>query len=111
MRRWAMAGLAVAALGGTAARVPRAAAAAAAAAAAQVSLDAALLHTAQYYGERPYRGDWGPRHRWREQRRAHDEARIAEAARREAYRIEQERMQRRAWRHAQREPHGHYRGH
>ena len=108
MRRWALAALAVAALGGTAARVPSAAAAAAA---AHVSPDAALLHTAQYYGERPYRGDWGPRHRWREQRRAHDEARIAEAARREAYRIEQERMQRRAWRHAQREPHGHYRGH
>ena len=108
MRRWAMAALAVAALGGTAARIPSAAAAAAA---AHVSPDAALLHTAQYYGERPYRGDWGPRHRWREQRRAHDEARIAEAARREAYRIEQERMQRRAWRHAQREPHGHYRGH
>jgi hypothetical protein len=108
MRRWALAALAVAALGGTAARVPSAAAAAAA---AHVSPDAALLHTAQYYGERPYRGDWRPRHRWREQRRAHDEARIAEAARREAYRIEQERMQRRAWRHAQREPHGHYRGH
>ena len=78
MRRWTMAALAVAALGGTAAQVPSTAAA------AQVSPDAALLHTAQYYGERPYRGDWGPRHRWREQRRAHGEARIAEAARREA---------------------------
>ncbi len=105
MRRWTMAALAVAALGGTAAQVPSTAAA------AQVSPDAALLHTTQYYGERPYRGDWEPRHRWREHRRAHDEARIAEAARREAYRIEQERMQRRAGRHAQREPHGHYRGH
>ncbi len=37
---------------------------------------------------------------WRQQR---DEARIAEAARREAWHIEQEREQRRAWRHAQRE--------
>jgi hypothetical protein len=105
MRRWTMAALAVAALGGTAAQVPSTAAA------AQVSPDAALLHTAQYYGERFYRDGWEPRQHWREHRRAHDEARIAEAARREAYRIEQERMQRRAWRHAQREPHGHYRGH
>ncbi len=81
MRRWTMAALVMAALGGTAAQVPSAAAAAAA---AHVSPGAALLHTAQYYGERAYRGDWGPRHRWREQRRAHGEARIAEAARREA---------------------------
>ena len=108
MRRWALAALAVAALGGTAARVPSAAAAAAA---AHVPPDAALLHTAQYYGERFYRDGWEPRHRWREHRRAHEEARIAEAARREAYWVEQERMQRRAWRHAQREPNRHYRGH
>ncbi len=105
MRRWTMAALVMAALGGTAAQVPSAAAA------AHVSPGAALLHTAHYYGERPYRGDWGPRHRWREHRRAHEEARIAEAARREAYRIQQERAYYRAARHAQSERFGHYRGH
>jgi hypothetical protein len=57
-----------------------------------------------------YQPDWrGPRdfdeHRWhrRQQRRAFEEERIAEAARREAWRIERERAERRAWRHAQRE--------
>ena len=103
MRRWTLAALVVAALGGTAAQAPGASATAAA---PGVSRDAALLHTAQYYGERHYSGDWGPRHRWREHRRAHEGARIAEAARREAYRIEQERMQHRAWRRAMREQQG-----
>jgi hypothetical protein len=107
MRRWTMAALVVAALGGTAAQVPSAAAVAGA---PGVSRDSALLHAAQYYGERHYGGDWGPRHRWREHRRARDEARIAEAARREAYRIQQERAYRRAARHARRDHYGHYRG-
>ena len=64
-----------------------------------------LLHPAQFYGARPYWGDGGGerRRQWREWRRARDEARIAEAARREAWRIEQERKQRRAWRRAMRE--------
>ena len=106
MRRWTMAALVVAALGGAAA----APSATAVTAAPGVSRDAALLHTAQYYGERPYGGDRGPRHRWREHRRARDEARIAEAARREAYRIQQERAYRRAARHARRDHYGHYRG-
>ena len=67
----------------------------------------------QYYGDyrEPYgRGDWSGRHHWREHRRARDEARIAEAARREAYQIERERAERRAWRHAQRHHHTYYRG-
>ena len=106
MRRWTMAALVVVALGGAAAPPS----AAAVAAAPGVSRDTALLHTAQYHGERHYRGDWGPRHHWREHRRARDEARIAEAARREAYRIEQERAYRRAARHARRDHYGHYRG-
>ncbi len=106
MRRWTMAALVVAALGGAAATPS----AAVVAAAPGVARDAALLHNAQYYGERPYGGDWGPRHRWREHRRARDEARIAEAARREAYRIQQERAYRRAARHARRDHYGHYRG-
>ena len=65
----------------------------------------------QFYQPDYYRPDWrgGPRdfdeYRWqrRQQRRAFEEERIAEAARREAWRIEQERAERRAWRHAQRE--------
>ncbi len=47
--------------------------------------------------------EWERRRQWREMRRARDEDRIAEAARREAQRIEEEREQRRAWRRAQRE--------
>ena len=101
MRRWTMAALVAAALGGTAVQAPSAAVAASAP--PGIPRDAALLHTAQYYGERHYSGDRGPRHRWREHRRAHEEARTAKAAGREAYRIEQERMQRRAWRRAMRE--------
>ena len=63
------------------------------------------LHPVQFYGAGPYYGDdgWERRRQWREWRRERDEARIAEAARREAWRIEQEREQRRAWRHARRE--------
>ena len=106
MRRWTMAALVAAALGGAAAPPS----AAAVAAAPGVPRDAALTHSVQYYGERHYGGDWGPRHRWREHRRARDEARIAEAARREAYRIQQERAYRRAARHARRDHYGHYRG-
>lgn len=52
----------------------------------------------QYWDPRPYDGGWKRRQQWREWRREQDEARIAEAARREAWRIEQEREQRRAWR-------------
>jgi Spy/CpxP family protein refolding chaperone len=107
MRRWTLAALVAAALGGAAAQAPSASAAAAA---PGVSQHAALLHAVQYYGERPYGGDWGPRHHWREHRRARDEARIAEAARREAYRIQQERAYRRAARYARRDHYGHYRG-
>lgn len=57
------------------------------------------------YGAPAWQQDdrWERRRAWREWRQAQDEARIAEAARREAWRIEQEREQRRAWRHAQRE--------
>ena len=65
------------------------------------------LHPVQFYGAGPYYGDDGwERRQWREWRRERDEARIAEAARREAWRIEQEREQRRAWRHAMREQYG-----
>jgi hypothetical protein len=56
------------------------------------------IHTVQYWEPRPYDGGWERRQQWREWRRERDEARIAEAARREAWRIEQEREQRRAWR-------------
>jgi hypothetical protein len=43
-------------------------------------------------------------------RRAHEDQRIAEAARREARRIDIERAERRAFRHAQRERYGYQRG-
>lgn len=61
------------------------------------------LHLAQYYGAGPHHRDdgWERRRHRREWRQERDEARIAEAARREAYRIEAEREQRRAWRRAQ----------
>ncbi len=49
------------------------------------------------YGE----DHWERRMAWREMRRQQDEMRIQEAARREAWRIQQEREQRRAWWHAQ----------
>jgi hypothetical protein len=50
------------------------------------------VHTVQYWGAGPQPWDdgWERRREWRQQR---DEARIAEAARREAWRIEQEREQ------------------
>ena len=65
----------------------------------------------QYYPDWHGHRDWDER-RWhrREQRRAYEEERIAEAARREAWRIERERAERRAWRHAQRERHWHHNG-
>lgn len=47
--------------------------------------------------------EWERRRQWREMRRARDDARIQDAARREAQRIEEEREQRRAWRRARRE--------
>ncbi|MGG5824028.1 hypothetical protein [Falsiroseomonas sp. HW251] len=51
---------------------------------------------ARFYGHREGRYDWGDR------RREYERARIAEAARREAMRIERERAARHAWLHAQR---------
>ncbi len=76
----------------------------------------AAAEQVQYYQYQPY-PDWqAPRdfeeRRWlrRQERRAYEEERIAEAARREARRIEIERAERRAWRHAQRERFGYYRG-
>lgn len=64
-----------------------------------------LLLPVQFYGGGPHWGDdgWERRRQWREWRQQHDEMRIAEAARREAWRIERERGQRRAWRRAMRE--------
>ena len=64
------------------------------------------LQPVQYWGSGPQQvwdGGWDRRAQWHEWRRERDEARIAEAARREAWRIEQEREQRRAWWRAQRE--------
>jgi hypothetical protein len=60
---------------------------------------------AQFYGAPPYSGGdgWERRREWQDMRRERDDARIAEAARREAWRIEQERDQRRAWRRAERD--------
>ncbi|ONG51104.1 hypothetical protein BKE38_16865 [Pseudoroseomonas deserti] len=60
---------------------------------------AAQYQTVQYWDPRGYDNGWERRQQWRAWRREQDEARIAEAARREAWRIEQEREQRRAWRH------------
>lgn len=59
-----------------------------------------LLRPVQFYGD-----DWERRHR-REWRRERDERRIEESARREAWRIEREREERRAWRRAVRGQHG-----
>lgn len=65
----------------------------------------------QYSPDWRAQGDFEERrHHRRQLRRAHEEERIAEAARREARRIEIERAERRAWRHGQRERHGYYRG-
>ena len=79
--------------------------------AVRVSRGAALLHNAQYYGERPYAALGGLATAGGSTAGRADEARIAEAARREAYRIQQERAYRRAARQARRDHSGHYRGH
>ena len=66
------------------------------------------LHTVQYWGagpQHPWDDGWERRRQWREWRRERDEARIAEAARREAWQIEREREERRAWRRAMRGQH------
>lgn len=62
---------------------------------------------AQYYGA-PYGAPgaygedrWERRQAWRQWRHQQDEMRIQDAARREAWRIQQEREQRRAWWQAQ----------
>ncbi len=103
MRRSLMAMAAAAALVGAATLVPTPARAASAAAAPFAAPQS--LHPVQFYGAGPCYGDdgWERRRQWREWRRERDEARIAEAARREAWRIEQEREQRRAWRRVMRE--------
>ena len=83
----------------------------ASAASATAALDrtpAASAEPVQYYADRyGYGGHFDgwrhDRHDRRHMRRAYEEERIAEAARREARRIEIERAERRAWRHAQRE--------
>lgn len=63
-----------------------------------------LAEPVQYYPDRYGHGGFDAwRHEQRHMRRAHEEERIAEAARREARRIEIERAERRAWRHAHRE--------
>jgi hypothetical protein len=66
------------------------------------------LHPVQFYGTGLHWGDdgWERRRQWREWRERRDEARIAEAARREGWRIEREREQRWAWRRAMREQYG-----
>ena len=98
---------AAAALVGTAAMAPTPASAASAVAAPVAA--PGPLQPAQFFGAGPHWGDdgWERRRQWREWRQHQDEMRIAEAARREAWRIEQEREQRRAWRRAMREQHGH----
>lgn len=63
-----------------------------------------VQYYAPYGAPGPYGENyWERRMAWREYRRQRDEERIQEAARREAWRIQQEREARRAWRHAQRE--------
>ena len=106
MRRSLMAMAAAAALVGAVTLVPTPAPAGSAAAAPVGA--AQFVHPVQFYGAGPPWGDdgWERRRQWREWRAQRDEARIAEAARREAWRIEQEREQRRAWRRAMREQYG-----
>ncbi len=102
-----MAMAAAAALVGAAALAPTPARAAAAAAAPFAAPQS--LHPVQFYGAGPCYGDdgWERRRQWREWRRERDEARIAEAARREAWRIEQERERRRAqWRASREQRYG-----
>ena len=95
MRR-AIALAAAAVVVGTAALVPTSAIAAQA---VEPVAAPSFLHPVRFYGAGPHWGGdgWDRRREWR------DEARIAEAARREAYRIEKGREQRRAWRRAMRE--------
>jgi hypothetical protein len=96
--------IAVVALG-LSASVPVSASAAPAPASAAQATPVGMAQSVQYWGSGPYQSDdgWERRRQWREWRAQRDEARIAEAAQREAWRIEQEREARRAWRHAQRE--------
>ena len=118
MRKTMMTMIAGAALG-LSALAPASGSAAPAAAAAPVA-PSEMVHTVQYWGAgppQPWDDGWERRHQWRAWRQQQDEARIAEAARREAWRIEQERQQRRAWWRAQREQQsfggygpGYYRG-
>lgn len=73
----------------------------------------AAVERVQYHRHPDWRGPRGfEGERWhrRQQRRAYEEDRIAEAARREAWRIERERAERRAWRHARRERHWRHNG-
>jgi len=98
MRQTLMTMVATAALGSVI-LAPLTASAAPAGAARGAAVSA--VHTVQYWTPSPYDGGWERRQAWREWRRERDEARIAEAARREAWRIEQEREQRRAWREQQ----------
>lgn len=109
MRKTAMIALFAAAFGGAVGLMPGAASAGQIGSKLGASPD--VIQPVQYYGGGHYYGDdWERRRYWRERRRAHDEARIAEAARQEAYRIEQERAERRAWRRAQRQHYDYYRG-
>ncbi|GAA0574893.1 hypothetical protein GCM10009416_11950 [Craurococcus roseus] len=74
----------------------------------------AAAERVQYHQHPDWRGpsDFeGERWHRRQQRRAYEEERVAEAARREAWRIERERAERRAWRHAQREWYWRHNGH
>jgi hypothetical protein len=79
--------------------------------AAQVASYSAGLpvHYDSHHRRSHYRDDRGGRPHWGDHRRAHDQARIAEADRRAARRIERERAERRAW-HVQRHQYSHYRG-
>ena len=103
MRRSMMALAAASTIVGAAALAPKPAPAAEFAVAPLAA--PSILHPVQFYGGGPHRGDdgWERRRQWREWRQQQDEMRIAEAARREAWRIEQEREQHRAWRRAMRE--------
>ncbi len=62
------------------------------------------VRTVQYWGTGPqfWNDGWERRRQWREWRQQRDAARISEVARREAWRIEQEREQHRAWWRTQR---------
>ena len=104
MRKTTMTMIAAAALG-LSALAPASGSAAPAAAAAPVA-PSEMVRTVQSWGAGPQPwddGGWERRRQWRAWRQQQDEARIADAARREAWRIEQGREQRRAWWRAQRE--------